>query len=101
MSELKPRITENGIDYILVGDYYIPDLKLPEEHRPVGKYGRLHLSQRHHTHTVCRKEKRCLFRVRGIYGLPFFPNHPAQEQPDLSLYRLAGLHHPELDRQCG
>ncbi len=36
MSELKPRITENGIDYILVGDYYIPDLK---EHRPIGKYG--------------------------------------------------------------
>ena len=42
MSELKPRITENGIDYILVGDYYIPDLKLLEEHRPIGKYGRLH-----------------------------------------------------------
>ena len=39
---LKPRITENGIDYILVGDYYIPDLKLPEEHRPIGKYGRMH-----------------------------------------------------------
>ena len=36
MSELKPRITENGIDYILVGDYYIPDLKLPEESRPIG-----------------------------------------------------------------
>ena len=42
MGELKSRITENGIDYILVGDYYIPDLKLPEEHRPIGKYGRLH-----------------------------------------------------------
>ena len=42
MSELKPRITENGIDYILVGDYYIPDLKLPEEHRLIGKYGRMH-----------------------------------------------------------
>ena len=28
MSELKPRITENGIDYILVGDYYIPDLNI-------------------------------------------------------------------------
>ena len=42
MSELKPRITENGIDYILVGDYYIPNLKLPEEHRPIGKYGRMH-----------------------------------------------------------
>ena len=30
MEKLKERITENGIDYILVGDYYIPDLKLPE-----------------------------------------------------------------------
>ena len=40
MSEMKPRITENGIDYILIGDYYIPDLKLPEERRPIGKYGR-------------------------------------------------------------
>ena len=42
MSELKPRIKENGIDYILVGDYYIPHLKLPEEHRPLGKWGRMH-----------------------------------------------------------
>ncbi len=42
MKELKERITENGIDYILVGDYYIPDLKLPEEERPIGRYGRLH-----------------------------------------------------------
>ena len=50
MEKLKERITENGIDYILVGDYYIPDLKLPEEHRPIGKYGRLHreyLKQEH------------------------------------------------------
>ncbi len=42
MEKLKERITENGIDYILVGDYYIPDLKLPEEDRPIGRYGRLH-----------------------------------------------------------
>ena len=50
MEKLKERITENGIDYILVGDYYIPDLKLPEEHRPIGRYGRLHreyLKQEH------------------------------------------------------
>ena len=33
LEKLKERITENGIDYILVGDYYIPDLKLPEENR--------------------------------------------------------------------
>jgi hypothetical protein len=39
---MNERITENGIDYVLVGDYYIPDLKLPEEERPIGKYGYLH-----------------------------------------------------------
>lgn len=32
----------NGMDYVLAGDYYIPDLKLPNEERPIGKYGRLH-----------------------------------------------------------
>lgn len=42
MKQLKERITENGIDYILVGDYYIPDLKLTKESRPAGHYGRLH-----------------------------------------------------------
>ena len=42
MTELKPRIHENGMDYVLVGDYYVPDLKLPEEHRPIGRWGRLH-----------------------------------------------------------
>ena len=50
MEKLKERITENGIDYILVGDYYIPDLQLPEENRPIGRYGRLHreyLKQEH------------------------------------------------------
>lgn len=42
MNELKPRIHQNGIDYILVGDYYVPDLKLPEVDRPIGRWGRLH-----------------------------------------------------------
>lgn len=42
MKELKPRIHENGMNYVLVGDYYVPDLKLPEEHRPLGKWGRMH-----------------------------------------------------------
>ena len=50
MEKLKERMTENGIDYILIGDYYIPDLKLPEEDRPIGRFGRLHreyLKQEH------------------------------------------------------
>ena len=35
-------VAENGIEYILVGDYYIPNLILPEETRPIGTWGRLH-----------------------------------------------------------
>lgn len=42
MKELKEKLTENGIDYILIGDYYFPDLKLPEEKRPIGRYGQMH-----------------------------------------------------------
>lgn len=30
------------INYIRAGDYYVPDLKLPEENRPIGKWGRMH-----------------------------------------------------------
>lgn len=30
------------IKYIKTGDYYIPNWKLPEEHRPIGRWGRMH-----------------------------------------------------------
>ena len=30
------------IQYIRIGDYYIPDLTLPEETRPIGKWGLMH-----------------------------------------------------------
>ena len=45
MEELRNRIHDDssGLDYVLVGDYYIPDLKLPEESRP-GQYNELLLS---------------------------------------------------------
>ena len=42
MTGLKKTICENGIRYTLAGDYYIPDLQLPEEERSIGRYGRLH-----------------------------------------------------------
>ena len=42
MEKLPKRITENGIDYVLAGDYYIPALRLTEESRPIGRWGRLH-----------------------------------------------------------
>lgn len=31
-----------NIQYIRSGDYFIPDLKLPEETRPIGEWGRMY-----------------------------------------------------------
>lgn len=31
-----------NMQYIRVGDYYIPDLELPQETRPIGKWGRMY-----------------------------------------------------------
>ena len=39
---MKDRSIANGIEYTLVGDYYIPNIALPEENRPIGKWGRMH-----------------------------------------------------------
>ena len=35
-------IRENKLGYLQTGDYFIPDLKLPQENRSIGKYGRMH-----------------------------------------------------------
>ena len=45
MDELKPSIHDEatGLDYVLVGDYYIPAVELPEDDdRSIGKWGRMH-----------------------------------------------------------
>ena len=42
MEHLPKKNHHNGISYTLVGDYYIPDLKLPEESRPIGRWGWMH-----------------------------------------------------------
>ncbi len=52
MEELKKHIYDehNGLCYTLVGDYYIPNLQLPDEPRPIGIWGRMYkdyLAQHH------------------------------------------------------
>ena len=45
MGKLKERIydKDNGLDYMLVGDYYIPDIQLSNvDDRPIGRWGRMY-----------------------------------------------------------
>lgn len=74
---MKERITKNGIDYVLVGDYYIPDLKLPEEERPIGKYGRMHREYLRENHPILFNELALRFQ---LWTYPADINEQAQER---------------------
>ena len=39
---MRKTMIENGLEYTRIGDYFLPNLTLIEEHRPIGKWGRLH-----------------------------------------------------------
>ena len=52
MEHLPKKTSENGIGYTLVGDYYIPDLQLPEESRPIGIWGRMHKAYLEQFHPI-------------------------------------------------
>ena len=42
MTQLPKEMTENGIHYTLHGDYFLPDLTLPEDPKlTIGRYGRM------------------------------------------------------------
>ena len=90
MSKLKRRITENGIDYILVGDYYIPDLKLPEEHRPIGKYGRLHQEYLREVHPA---RLNTLILTGELWTYLADLNEQAQERLDTIMEQMLSLIH--------
>ena len=42
--KLNPKVHDNrnGLDYVLKDNYYLPALRLPEDKRPIGRWGRLH-----------------------------------------------------------
>ena len=58
---MKEKFIENGIEYVRDGDYYIPNLKVPEGKFNIGKYGRLH--------SIFIKENRpCLYSAKMLNG---------------------------------
>ncbi len=47
------------LNYIRCGDYYIPDIHLPEENRPIGRWGRMHREYLREHHPI-RFDDLCL-----------------------------------------
>lgn len=56
---MKAKITENGLEYILVSDYYIPNLTILEEQRPIGRWGRLHRNYLKEHHPIRYEDLTC------------------------------------------
>ena len=59
---MKEKFIENGIKYVRSGDYYIPNLTVPDDKvYNIGKYGRLH--------SIFIKENRpCLYSMKMLNG---------------------------------
>ena len=62
---MKERFIENGIEYVRNGDYYIPNLTVPDDKvYNIGRYGRLH--------SIFIKENRpCIYSMKMLNGTWF------------------------------
>ena len=59
---MKEKFIENGIEYVINGDYYIPNLTVPDDKvYNIGRYGRLH--------SIFIKENRpCIYSMKMLNG---------------------------------
>ena len=59
---MKERFIENGIEYVRNGDYYIPNLTVPDNKvYNIGKYGRMHAK-------FIKENRPCFYTARMIDG---------------------------------
>lgn len=68
-----------NIQYIRAGDYYIPDLKLPEETRSIGKWGRIRRDYLKEHNPI---QSNCLFLSGKLWTYLADLNEQAQERLD-------------------
>ena len=85
MKKLKGRITEKGIDYILVGDYYILNLKFSKENRPIERYGQLHRDYPKEEHLA---RYSFLILIDKLWTYLAHLNDQAEEQPNLIIDQM-------------
>ena len=70
----------NGLDYTLVGDYYLPDF-MPFEAPPLGKYGRMRLR-------YLKKHRPCTYTALLLSGKLYDDLHDADETAQRMLDQL-------------
>ncbi len=59
---MKERFTENGIEYVRNGDYYIPNLTVPDDKvYNIGKYGRMHAK-------FIKENRSCFYSIKMLGG---------------------------------
>ena len=59
---MKERFIENGIEYVRNGDYYIPNLTVPDDKiYNIGKYGRMHAK-------FIKENRPCLYSMKMLNG---------------------------------
>lgn len=59
---MKERFIENGIEYVRNGDYYIPNLTVPNDNvYNIGKYGRMHAK-------FIKENRSCFYTAKMIDG---------------------------------
>ena len=59
---MKEKIIENRIEYVRCGDYYLPNLAVPDEKTyNIGKYGRLHAK-------FIKENRRAIYSIKMING---------------------------------
>ena len=86
MEVLKTAIQEQGIRYVLKGDVYLPDLELPEESRPIGRWGRLYKAYLKHHRPILYQS---LLLSGKLYTVLADLNEQAAERCSLIIWQMA------------
>ncbi len=76
------------LNYIRCGDYYIPDICLPEENRPIGRWGRMHRDYLKEHHPI-RFNTLCLSGELWTYLADL--NEQAQNRLELIIMQFAAF----------
>ena len=73
------------LNYIRCGDYYIPDIRLPDENRPIGRWGQMHRDYIKE-HTPIRFNELCLSGKLWTYLADL--NEQAQSRLELIIEQM-------------